>query len=56
MTAAGRYIAACFRGTPRTTAGAITEFIVPIAYSVVGSIATGPDGAMWFTTIDTIVE
>lgn len=36
------------------TAGAITEFIVPIAYSVVGSIATGPDGAMWFTTIDTI--
>jgi len=35
-------------------AGAITEIIVPIAYSVVGSIATGPDGAMWFTTIDTI--
>ncbi len=32
-----------------TPAGVITEFIVPTAGSNPGSIATGPDGNLWFT-------
>ncbi len=32
-----------------TTAGAITEFTVPTSNSQPQGIASGPDGALWFT-------
>ena len=34
-----------------TTAGVVTEYPLPSAFSVPSGIAAGPDGALWFTEI-----
>jgi len=36
-------------GRPISTSGAITEYVVPTSSSFPYGIASGPDGALWFT-------